>query len=131
MTVSVGTTLSLSGVIPEPSGGDWFSVVMANPPANSTTFHALVQFSANPSNEFVFDIVQNSCAGTALTCGTETGTTSTKDTVWESQYAAGVTATGNPNFQPIGAIGTLFIHVYRASTTNPATCDQYTLQISE
>ncbi len=131
MTVSVGTTLSLSGVIPEPTGGDWFSVVMANPPANSTTFHALVQFSANPSNEFVFDIVQNSCAGTALTCGTETGTTSTKDTVWESQYAAGVTATGNPNFQPIPAIGTLFIHVYRASTTNPATCDQYTLQISE
>ncbi len=129
MTVSVGTTLSLSGVIPEPGGGDWFSVAMAPAPATSTTFHALVKFSANPSNEFVFDIVQGSCAGTALTCGIETGTTSTKDTVWESQYAAGV-VTG-PNFQAIAPLGTLYIHVYRASTTNPATCDQYTLQISE
>jgi hypothetical protein len=137
-TITPGSTTNFNGTIPEKTGGDWYTVTFADAPTTSTTFHAMVTLSANPSNEFIFDIVSGSCTGTPLTCGVETSGTSTADTTWETYYGLQSPA-GDPtsypvsgsHFQPIGSIGTVFIHVYRASTTAPATCDQYTLAVSE
>jgi hypothetical protein len=120
---------TVQGVIPEPTGGDWFAVPVANGTATST-FKVSVTLTSTPSNEFVFDLVTGSCTGMPTGCSLDTGTpSSTGDTTWESSNNAGLSGSP-PNFKPI-AYGTLFIHVRRASTTAPATCDPYTLTVSE
>jgi hypothetical protein len=139
--VTPGATLNVSGQIPEPTGGDWYTFAFAAPPTNSETYHPKITLTANPSTEFVFDVLSGACPGTPMTCGDETPATSTGDTTWEQAYQTAAPPTGpdltskSPsgvsNFQPIPALGTLLVHVYRASTTAPATCDQYTLTVSE
>jgi hypothetical protein len=136
--VAIGQSVNFSGTIPEPTGGDWYSVSFAPSPTNSTTFHPKITFSANPSIEFVFEVLAGSCSGAPITCGTEGGA-ATSVTTWETSYAGpspagdptSVTPGGVSNFVPIPSVGTVFIHVFRASTTSPATCDQYTLTVSE
>jgi hypothetical protein len=86
----------------------------------------------------VFEVLAGSCSGAPITCGTEGGA-ATSVTTWETSYA-GPSPAGDPtsktpggvsNFVPIPSVGTVFIHVFRASTTSPATCDEYTLTVSE
>jgi hypothetical protein len=138
-TVTPGATVTVQGDIPEPTGGDWYTFTFAAPPTNSETYHPLITLTTNPSTEFIFDVLSGACPGTPMTCGVETPATSSGDTTWEQQYSAtpapGPDTTSYPvtgsHFVPIPALGTIFVHVYRASTTAPATCDQYTLSVSE
>src|ERR1700722_6059524 len=135
--IAIGASVNFSGTIPEPTGGDWYAVSFASTPTTSLTFLPKATLSANPSTEFVFEVLAGSCRGAPLTCGTEGGAANAV-TTWETSYT-GPTPAGDPtsypvtgsHFQPIPSVGTVFIHVSRASTTSPATCDQYTLTVSE
>jgi hypothetical protein len=131
------TALSYTGTIPEPGGtsvGDWFSVTFSG--ESNTSFHGLIQLTAG-GGEFVFDIVQGACGGSPLGCGE--GGSCTSKTAWEESYVGpnpgadpnSTNPSGGSNFTPIGAIGTVFIHVYRANATAAATCNPYTLTIQE
>jgi hypothetical protein len=123
--------LSYTGTIPTKTGEDWFTVTFNS--ESTTTFNGSIKLTTNPSNEFVFDIVQGSCTGSTLACGTEGGN-STAITWWQESYA-GPNPPADPThpteFQAIPTIGTVFVKVYRASTSAPATCDQFVLEISE
>ncbi len=130
-----GTPVTFTGTIPEPTGGDWYAVSFADPGTN-TAFHPKVTFSANPSIEFLFEIIQGACGNPDMGC--PEGGNVTGKTDWEISYV-GPSPVANPasypvtgsHFIPIPAVGTVFIHVYRASTSAPATCDQYALVVSE
>jgi hypothetical protein len=130
--------VSFSGTIPEPSGGDWYAVSFATAPTNTLTFHPEITLSANPNTEFVFQVLSGSCTGTALSCAVEGGS-ATGVTTWETYYGlqspagdpTSVSPGGTSNFVAIQSVGTVYIHVYRASMSAPATCDQYTLTVTE
>lgn len=131
-TLSVGQSVAYTGQIPEPTGGDWFTVTFTG--STNTAYHPTVTFTSNPTKEFLFDITVGSpasCPGTAVSCASGEGT-GTGLTTWEQSYT-GPNPPADPahNFVPIPEIGQVLIHVYRASTTNPATCDQFALTISE
>ena len=123
--LALGQTLPFTGTIPEPAGGDWFTVTFNN--ETNVAFHASVTLSVNPTNQFVFDVLSGTCTGSSLTCGVETGQTSTGKTTWEEFYASPMP----PVATPVPAVGTVYIHVYRANVSAAATCDQYTLTVSE
>jgi hypothetical protein len=135
--IAIGQSVNFSGTIPEPTGGDWYSVTFAATPGNSLTFHPMITFTANPSIQFIFEVDSGACGGPALTCAVEGGA-ATGVTTWETYYGL-QTPPGDPTsypvtgskFQPIASVGTVFIHVYRANTSAPATCDGYTLTVSE
>jgi len=132
-SVAIGQVVNFTGTIPEPTGGDWYAVTFAPSPGNSTTFHPEVTLSANPNTEFVFEIDGGACGGAPLTCPTEGGS-ATGVTTWEIKYTAGDPTSypiSGSHFQPIPSVGTVFIHVYRANSAAPATCDAYTLAVSE
>lgn len=117
-----------TGKLPNPTDGDWYQVTFNN--ESNTSFHALVSLTAG-GGEFVFDVIQGSCTGGALACGTEGGN-STGKTTWEVQYSGLTWVAGNPpaEFQPIAAIGAVWIHVYRADTSK-TSCNPYTLSVQE
>ncbi|HEX8795548.1 MAG TPA: hypothetical protein VF765_31580 [Polyangiaceae bacterium] len=122
--LALGQTVSKTGQLPGMGESDWIQVTFSNEGAKA--FHALITLATNPNNEFAFD-VDSDCSGTHLTC--MDGSCSQK-TTWEVFY--GSQATGNPGdpmWQPISAIGTIYVHVYRVS--GAPSCDQYTLNISE
>ncbi len=132
-----GAAVTYSGSIPEVGGssvGDWFSVTFTG--ETNTAFHANIQLTAG-AGEFVFDLVQSSCGGANLNCGE--GGACTSKTQWEESYSGpspaadpnSKTPGGVSNFTPIPAVGTVFIHVYRASASAAATCNQYKLVIQE
>jgi hypothetical protein len=133
---SIGAKQTVTGQIPDPMGGDWYSVTFNN--ESNIAFHALITFTTNPTNDYVFDVVGGSCGGSALNCATEGGS-SIGRTTWEVSYSGpnppgdptSVTPSGASNFTAIGAVGKVYIHVYRANTSGPPTCDQYTLQVGE
>jgi hypothetical protein len=120
-----GAKQSFTGQIPTQGGGDWFTASFSG--ETNIAFHALITLSVNPNSEFVFDVVSGSCTGSALNCLVESGQTSTGKTTWEEFYGTPMP----PEATPVPTVGTLFIHVYRANTSAPATCDQFTLDISE
>lgn len=131
-----GAKLSYSGTIPEPTGGDWFNVTFTN--TSDTAFHALIDLTTNPNKEFVFDVVSGCSSGaTQLPC--QDGGDCQAKVQWEVSYMGPNPAadpnskspSGASNFQPIPAIGSVYIHVYRANQAAAATCDGYTLEISE
>ena len=131
----LGQMLSYTGEIPTPTGTDWFTVTFNN--ESNTTFHGKIDL-VQTGTEFVFDVVQGSCTGGAMSCGTEGGTCTGK-TTWEDSYA-GPSPAGDPNshapggasnFTPISPIGKVFIKVYRANMASPATCTQFSLNITE
>lgn len=115
-----------TGVLPT-NDGDWYAVTFAS--ENNIAFHALVQLTTG-SSEYVFDVIQGGCGGTPINCND--GNSSTGRVTWETSYSGPNPPAdpGSPGFQPIPALGTLYIHVYRA---NPATmtCNPYTLSVQE
>jgi hypothetical protein len=120
--------ITTPGKLPNPTDGDWFQVTFNN--ESNTAFHALVSLTTG-GGEFVFDVIQGSCTGGPLTCGTEGGN-STGKTTWEEQYSGLTWVAGNPpaEFQPIPAIGAVWIHVYRADTSK-TSCNSFTLSVQE
>lgn len=125
--LALGQTVNATGTLTAPGEEDWIQVTFNN--ETNLAFHAHVVFTANPNNEFVFDIASD-CKGSARACG-DTGV-STGKTEWEVAYQKGPPApdpTGQ-TWAPIPAIGTTYIRVYRAGS-GPPTCDQWTLAISE
>jgi len=135
--IAIGQTVNFSGTIPEPTGGDWYAVTFAATPGNSLTFHPEITLSANPNTEFLLELVSGACGGTALACVVEGGS-ATGVTTWETYYGL-QTPAGDPtsypvtgsHFVPIPSVGTVYIHVYRANTSAPATCDSYTVTVTE
>jgi hypothetical protein len=137
--LTVGMTpLTYTGSIPEMGGsslGDWFSVTFSG--ESNTAFHGLIQLTSG-AGEFVFDILQSSCSGAPMACGTEGGSCTGK-TAWEESYVGpnpagdptSVSPSGASNFTAIPAVGTVFIHVYRANASAPPDCNAYKLSIQE
>jgi hypothetical protein len=118
-------TIDKTGQLPAAGESDWLQVTFSN--EGNKSFHGHIFFTANPNNEFAFDLNSN-CNPTPLNCGD--GGSCTGKTEWEVFY--GAQATGNPtdaNWSPIGAIGTVYIRVYRV--TGAPSCDNYTLRITE
>jgi hypothetical protein len=125
--LTLGQTVNVQGQLPVANESDWLQVSFSN--EGTKTFHANITFTANPNNEFVFDLASD-CNGTLIACG-EGGSCQGK-TQWEEFYGSQATGNpGDPNWQPIGALPALYIRVYRASGSTTATCDQWALAISE
>ncbi len=123
--LAIGQTVSKSGQLPVAGESDWIQVTFSN--EGNKAFHALVTFATNPNNEFAFDI-DSDCSPTSLPCGE--GGSCTGKTTWEVFYGAQATGNpGDPSWQPIAPIGSVYIRVYRVS--GGPTCDQWTLNISE
>jgi len=123
--------LSVTGLSTATGEEDWIQVTFNG--ESNLAFHGHILFTANPNNEFVFDIASD-CKGTLRTCGTEGGSCEAK-TEWEEQYTNPVpTPAPNPagtTWAPIPAVGVTYIRVYRASATASPTCDAWVLAISE
>lgn len=120
-TLALGGSDNVQGYITAAGEEDWLEVVFNN--NTNTAFHGHIVFSANPNNEYVFD-VSSDCKGTLLSCG-EGGLCQGK-TEWEEYYTNG--APTGETWAPI-SIGTVYIKVYRAD--GAPTCDQWALTISE
>jgi hypothetical protein len=122
-----GGAVTKQGVLPNPTDSDWFQVTFSG--ENNTAFHGLIQLTAG-GGEFLFDVIQGSCGGGALNCG-EGGNCSGK-TTWEESYSGPNPPAdpNNPGFAPIGAIGAVWIRVYRANTAM-TSCNQFTLSVQE
>jgi len=123
-TLSLGQVVNVQGQLPAANESDWIQVTFSSESTN--TFHGKISFTANPNNEFVFDI-STDCNGTLKACGE--GGTCQAMTTWEEYYAQG-DPTGT-TWAPIPAVGTVNIRVYRASTSTTLTCDQWALSITE
>ncbi|HEY8040574.1 MAG TPA: hypothetical protein VIF15_12300 [Polyangiaceae bacterium] len=119
--LALGQTVNQQGVAPAAGESDWLQVTFAS--ESNKAFHAHITFTSNPGSQFAFDL--SSSCGTPLGC-TEGGSCTGK-TDWEVYYAAG-DPTGS-TWAPIGAIGTIYIRVYRV--TGSPTCDQWALSVSE
>jgi hypothetical protein len=122
----LGGTINQTGQLPGAGESDWLQVTFTNDAGNKN-FHPHIYFVTNPNNEFAFDLV-TSCGGQPLPCGD--GGSCTGKTEWEVFY--GPQATGNPgdpNWSPIGNIGTVYLRVHRV--TGSPTCDTYQLVIKE
>jgi hypothetical protein len=120
--LALGQTLNMQGLLTAMGQEDWIKVTFTD--EAQPTFHGHIVFTANPNNEFVFDVAGD-CLGTLRICG-EGGLCKGK-TEWEVKYTGG-DPTGVA-WQPISALGATFIRVYRAS--GAPTCDQWALAISE
>jgi hypothetical protein len=121
-----GQTFNQQGQLP--AGGaesDWLQVTFSS--ESDHAFHAHIYFTSNPNNEFAFDL-SSDCNNppTLLPCGD--GGACQGKVEWEVQYTAGDPA--SPGYQPIGAIGTIFIRVYRVNGA-PVNCDQWSLAVTE
>jgi hypothetical protein len=123
--LSLGQTVTQTGLLPGPNESDWLQVTFSN--EGNKAFHGHIYFTANPNGEFAFDVDSN-CSPAPLPCGD--GGSCTGKTAWEVFYGAQATGNpGDPNWQPIAPIGTVYVRVYRVSGS--PTCDQYTLAVSE
>jgi|GEM_PF-2711391 len=123
--LAIGQTITKTGVLPAAGESDWLQVTFSN--EGNKGFHGKIAFAANPNNEFAFD-VDSSCNATPLPCGD--GGSCTSKTTWEVFYGAQASGNpGDPNWQPIAPIGTVYIRVYRVSGS--PTCDTYTLTVGE
>jgi hypothetical protein len=100
----------------------------------SEDYHPSIALTKGAS-EFVFDVFSD-CNSTTLTCGDQDGGPSTGVTTWEVQYtggdfnsdaAAGTDGAFDP-IPPVGAMGTVFVHLYRKSGL-PVSCNDYTLTV--
>jgi hypothetical protein len=121
-----GTSQNVSGNLVPTGTSSWIQVTFTGNTA--TTFHPHVAFMTNPGAEYVFDIETN-CTGTGLGgCPDITGGATLALTNWEKYYQAGVDFV-DAHFAAIPAVGTIYIHVYRASGA-PVDCNSYTLTVS-
>jgi hypothetical protein len=123
-----GATQNVTGNLVPGGTSNWIQVSFGGNTA--AAYHPRVFFTAtgNPAAEFVFDIETN-CTGTGLNnCPNITGGASTGLTTWEKFYQTGVDFV-DAHFQAIPALGTIYVHVYRA-TGAPVDCNSYTLTIA-
>jgi hypothetical protein len=100
----------------------------------SEDYHPSITLTKGAS-EFLFDVFSD-CNSTSLACGDTDGGPSTGLTTWEVQYTGGdfnsdAAAGTDGAFEPIpavGAMGTVFVHVYR-KTGLPVSCNEYVLTV--
>jgi hypothetical protein len=128
-SVAIGASLNASGNVLVMGDSNWMSVTFAS--NTDDRYHPHIKFSANPSNQFVFDVVKD-CNAATMACGTETGKTANSVTDWEVAKTGGAAASTKPmTAAPVPAVGIggkVLVRVYRVS--GAATCDTYTLAIS-
>jgi hypothetical protein len=121
-------------LIPTATTDTWYRVTFSIM-NRVAAYHPHVVFMTNPGGEYVFDVETN-CTGGNETCtekfdaGAEAGAFrhSVGLTEWEEFYNAGVD-TVDASFLAIPSVGTVLIHVYRASGA-PVDCNNYTLTVS-
>jgi hypothetical protein len=124
--LALGQTLTATGNLSTPVAEDWVAVTFGGD-HNNKTYHPSVAVTGGSAGEFVFDIVA-SCGGAQLACGD--GGNCTGKTTWEVMYGAQATGKyGDPGWQGIPAVGTVYVRVYRG--TGPVTCDQFTLTMGD
>lgn len=126
--VAIGGMQMVTGNIPGATLSNWFSVSF---PGNTMAgFHPHVMFSANPGNQFLFDVVGD-CTEATQACGVETGLTANTITEWEVKQTGGDPGSKAYAASPaVGVAGNVKIHVYRAPGGN-VTCDSYTLIVTD
>jgi hypothetical protein len=126
-TLTLGQTVNAQGLLTAPGEEDWIQVTFND--ETSLSFHAHVFFTANPNNEFVFDLASD-CKNTLHSCGE--GGLCQNMTEFEVFYQTGSPApdpTGS-SWAPIPALGTTYIRIHRVANGAP-TCDGWALAISE
>ena len=131
--LSVGGSASVIGNLPFAGDANFISVGFSG--NASLSYHPNILFTNNPNNEYLFDLTEG-CGGTSPPCGSEGGNCVGK-VQWDVSYSASITAhdvgasgCGTCAFQPIAALPTLVIRVYRNPASPAITCDSYTIQIS-
>jgi hypothetical protein len=122
-TVSLGQSVSVSGVLPLAGETDWFEVTFTD--TTAATFHAKIALTTNPGAQFLFNVYDATCASTAMACAD--GGNSTAKTTWEISE----TDLNSPinTFPTVGSGGSVFVEVYRAS--GAPTCGSFTLTFSD
>jgi hypothetical protein len=123
-TVDVGQSFNEVGVLPVAGEVNWFEATF--PENTLTTYHPKITLSVNPGSQFLFNVYDATCAATAMSCGTEGGS-STARTTWEVSETD--TLVPISIFPTVGTGGVVYIEVYRAS--GAPTCSSYTLTISD
>lgn len=122
-TLNIGQTQSASSNLVPLGREAWYQVTFVN--NTNPGYHPRVRFTSNPGTAYRFDVL-SSCSGSAISCGE--GGNSSSVTDWETfytDYRPPVTG-----FIPeVGSGGTIWIRVFRRAGL-PATCDQYTLTVS-
>jgi hypothetical protein len=134
---NLGSISSIGGSLPTVTGKlinsgeqNWFLVNFAGDSSN-TSYHPKITVTS-PDND-VFLIVYSGTCGAVLSCGDGTAQSPTGVAAWEVQYTAGdptVYPVTGSHFQAIAPVGAVTIEVLRKSG-DPATCNSYTLTISE
>jgi hypothetical protein len=124
-SMALGKTINVQGGITATGEEDWIQVTFVN--SDNTSFDGHIIFTANPNNEYAFD-VSSDCLGTLLPCQ-DGGLCQTKHE-WEESYKGGGGDPTGLSWKPI-SIGTVNIRVYRAVANSAPTCDQWALAISE
>lgn len=125
-TLNISQSTIYTGNLPQAGQEAWLTVTFTG--NTSTSYHPHVRLTGG-AGEFIFDVF-SSCSGTAMSCGTEGGSSSGV-TDWEVLYTAGDPSNPLGLFQPVPAVGTsgtIFIRVRRASGS--PTCTNYSLTVS-
>ena len=125
-----GQMTSASGNI-VPSGAEaWVSVTFTG--NTSPSYHPQIALTSG-ATEFAFDVMSD-CSGTVLSCDDEADAGPGSGTAtWEEFYGDGGDFSNADAFVPIppsGNDGGVVVRVYRR-TGQPASCNQYTLSVSE
>lgn len=124
--IALGQSIQVQGNLATKGAQDWIAVTFGGD-SNDKTYHPSVTLSGGSAGEFVFDVYA-ACGGALLTCG-DGGNCSGK-TTWETAYGAQATGqAGQPNWQPVPAVGTAYVRVYRAAAS--VTCDPFTLTLGD
>ena len=119
-----GSIPPVTGKLPTAGETNWFQITFAG--NANPAYHPLITISGDAGIVFA---VYATCGGGAIGCADGVGSGLT---AWEELYTAGdptVYPVSGSHFQPIPAVGTVIIEVYRSSGV--ATCNNYTLSISD
>jgi hypothetical protein len=126
----IGATHSVSATLPEEGAETWYEVTFAGS-SLSSSYLPQIQIESPSSPEFVFDVLNPGCGGSALACpGASlgeciplTGTTTVASGLLSWGVFGGIGGGGEP-----GSNGTVYIRVYRAPNL-PADCGPFTMNI--
>ena len=135
-----GETATATANLASDTDGDWYQIRAVDDAAAgpNDSFYFRARFTANPGNEFTFDVYRGGCAGQDNICSNDT------DTTWAVDFYAEVDASaagteGEGNCAPgDGATGrnacaddtaVFYVLVHRATGVLP-TCNNYTLELT-
>ncbi|MBK7398765.1 MAG: hypothetical protein IPJ34_21340 [Myxococcales bacterium] len=145
-TIAAGASKSVTSSLPITGASErWYKVTFQN--LDQPSVHPRIKISAtaggaDAGTPFLFEVMK-SCSKDNVTCGDEDATTATKVADFEMRYRDDPDGgDGAPLEDPpdgpddaripikVGTGGTVYIRVFRASTTPPTVCDTFKIDFT-